>query len=179
MNFTASSFERMMKQKPRPQAPARPNRPEAPPAPAVPTGGACAVSAVIRNFLPGRAAGGDALARELTREEKAAIRSLVVKWCANYDRACGCLPLDCECYMLGKCWTGAYCRYFREAVLPLDPALEPPLLLWAPGRIQALPHLRRGRGPGQAAGVLFRGLRLKSPPPPTAGIYAPETGVIC
>ena len=36
----------------------------------------------------------------------------------------GCLPLNCECYMLGKCWTGAYCRYFREAVLPLDPALE-------------------------------------------------------
>ena len=30
----------------------------------------------------------------------------------------------CECYMLGKCWTGAYCRYFREAVLPLNPALE-------------------------------------------------------
>ena len=58
------------------------------------------------------------MSRELTREEKAAIRSLVVKWCANYDRECGCLPLDCECYMLGKCWTGAYCRYFREAVLP-------------------------------------------------------------
>ena len=63
------------------------------------------------------------MSRELTREEKAAIRSLVVKWCANYDRECGCLPLDCECYMLGKCWTGAYCRYFREAVLPLDPVL--------------------------------------------------------
>ena len=62
--------------------------------------------------------------RELTREEKAAIRSLVTKWCANYDREYGCLPLDCECYMLGKCWTGAYCRYFREAVLPLNPALE-------------------------------------------------------
>ena len=62
--------------------------------------------------------------RELTREEKADIRSLVVKWCANYDREYGCLPLDCECYMLGKCWTGAYCRYFREAVLPLNPALE-------------------------------------------------------
>lgn len=29
-----------------------------------------------------------------------------------------------ECYMFGKCWTGAYCRYFREAVLPLDPVLE-------------------------------------------------------
>ena len=31
---------------------------------------------------------------------------------------------DKECYMLGKCWTGAYCRYFRSAVLPLDPVLE-------------------------------------------------------
>ena len=60
------------------------------------------------------------MARELTREEKAAIRRLVISMCANYDRECGCLPLDCECYMLGKCWTGAYCRYFREAVLPLD-----------------------------------------------------------
>lgn len=138
MNFTASSFERMMKQKPRPQAPGRPNRPEAPPAPAVPTGGACAVSAVIRNFLPGRAAGEVTLwPAELTREEKAAIRSLVVKWCANYDRACGCLPLDCECYMLGKCWTGAYCRYFREAVCPLIQLWRPPLLLWAPGRISS------------------------------------------
>ena len=64
------------------------------------------------------------MSRELTREERAAIRSLVLKWCANYDRDYGCLPLDCECYMLGKCWTGAYCRYFREAVLPLDPRLE-------------------------------------------------------
>ena len=72
------------------------------------------------------------MSRELTREEKAAIRSLVVKWCANYDRECGCLPLDCECYMLGKCWTGAYCRYFRESVLPLDPALEAALLTEGP-----------------------------------------------
>ena len=62
--------------------------------------------------------------RELTRQERAAIRALVIKWCANYDKDYGYLPLDCSCYMLGKCWTGAYCRYFREAVLPLDPALE-------------------------------------------------------
>ena len=47
----------------------------------------------------------------------------------DYDE---CLPLDCECYMLGKCWTGAYCRYFREAVLPLDPALEAALLTEGP-----------------------------------------------
>ena len=64
------------------------------------------------------------MSRELTRQEKAAIRKLVTKWCANYDKDYGCLPLDCPCYMLGKCWTGAYCRYFREAVLPLDPVLE-------------------------------------------------------
>ena len=68
------------------------------------------------------------MSRELTREEKRKIRVLVTKWCANYDKEYGCLPLDCECYMLGKCWTGALCRYFREAVLPLDPALEAALL---------------------------------------------------
>lgn len=64
------------------------------------------------------------MSRELTREEKAAIRRLVTKVCANYDREYGCLPLNGACYMLDKCWTGAMCRYFREAVLPTDPALE-------------------------------------------------------
>lgn len=64
------------------------------------------------------------MSRELTREEKTAIRKLVTALCANYDREQGCLPLECACYMLGKCWTGAYCRYFREAVLPTDPVLE-------------------------------------------------------
>lgn len=34
------------------------------------------------------------MARELTREEKRAIRALVTKWCANYDKEYGCLPLD-------------------------------------------------------------------------------------
>lgn len=64
-------------------------------------------------------------ARELTRDEKKKIRRLVTGMCANYDvESSLCLPLDCSCYMLHKCWTGAYCRYFRNAVLPLDPALE-------------------------------------------------------
>jgi len=62
--------------------------------------------------------------RELTREERAAIKKLVVSMCANYDPAYGCLPLDCSCYMLGKWWTGSYCKYFRDAVLPLNPILE-------------------------------------------------------
>lgn len=66
-------------------------------------------------------------ARELTRTERAAIRRLV-KRCANYDAEYGCLPLDSSCYMLGKRWTGGYCRYFQEAVLPLDPALEAALI---------------------------------------------------
>ena len=72
------------------------------------------------------------MSRELTRKEKTAIRSLVVTWCANYDREYGCLPLDSDCYMLGKCWTGSYCRYFWESVLPLDPALEVALMSEGP-----------------------------------------------
>ena len=72
------------------------------------------------------------MSRELTRKEKTAIRSLVVTWCANYDREYGCLPLDGKCYMLEKCWTGALCRYFRESVLPLDPALEASLMSEGP-----------------------------------------------
>ena len=63
--------------------------------------------------------------RELTRSERAAIRKQVLELCANYDsREKLCRPLDCPCYMLHKWWTGFLCRYFREAVLPADPALE-------------------------------------------------------
>jgi predicted nucleic acid-binding Zn ribbon protein len=62
--------------------------------------------------------------RELTNKERTAIKKLVVSLCANYDYEYGCLPLGCPCVMLNKCWTGAYCRYFREAVLPADPNLE-------------------------------------------------------
>ncbi len=66
--------------------------------------------------------------RELTRQERTAIRELVTRWCANHDREYGCLLLGGACYMLGKYWTGAYCRYFREAVLPLDPGLTAALI---------------------------------------------------
>lgn len=67
--------------------------------------------------------------RELTRNERAAIRKLVTGMCANYDSECGCLPLDYGgCYMMDKWWTGAYCKYFQNAVLPLDPKLEATLL---------------------------------------------------
>ena len=63
--------------------------------------------------------------RELKRSEQSAIRKLVTELCANYDSQDKiCLPLDSPCYMLNKWWTGAYCRYFEKAVLPVDAALE-------------------------------------------------------
>ena len=69
------------------------------------------------------------MARELTRDERKKIRGLVTGMCASYDSETGlCLPLDCPCYMLNKWRTGAYCRYFRRSVLPLNPALETALL---------------------------------------------------
>ena len=43
------------------------------------------------------------MSRELTRQEKAAIRSIVKRGCANYDKDIGCLRLDSECYRRGKC----------------------------------------------------------------------------
>jgi len=64
--------------------------------------------------------------RELTRAERAAIRKLVKDSCANYDHEYGCLPLDDNCYMFyGVAYTNTgMCKYFRESVLPTEPALE-------------------------------------------------------
>lgn len=63
--------------------------------------------------------------RELTGREKQRIKKLVTSLCANYDKEFGCLPLDCDCPMLGICFTNsALCRYFRKSVLPEDAGLE-------------------------------------------------------
>ena len=119
------------------------------------------------------------MSRELTREEKAAIRALVVKWCANYDREYGCLPLDCECYMLGKCWTSGYCRYFRESVLPLNPAAgAPPAPPGAAPGTPPLPRRRAAPSPGRAAALLLRGLRPPRAPGTKAGLYAKTAGLV-
>ena len=62
--------------------------------------------------------------RELTAREKQAIRRLATSVCANYDRG-GCLPLDGTCYMFTIGYmNSSLCGYFRNAVLPFDPALE-------------------------------------------------------
>ncbi len=67
--------------------------------------------------------------RELTRTELSGIRKQVTGKCANFDgETRTCIPLDSMCYMLGKAWTGYYCRYFESAVLPTEPALEASLL---------------------------------------------------
>ena len=118
------------------------------------------------------AAGGETVARELTREEKATIRKLVTRLCANYDRDVGCLPLDCPCYMLEKCWTGALCRYFREAVLPNDPVLEASLAAEGPAR------MRQGLSPGWPDTVLLPRLRQGRKAQKAAGLYAEIPGVM-
>ncbi|WP_275443737.1 cysteine-rich VLP protein [Petralouisia muris] len=63
--------------------------------------------------------------RELTGREKQRIKKLVTSLCANYDKEYGCLPLDCNCPMLGICFTNsALCRCFRKSVLSEDAELE-------------------------------------------------------
>ena len=63
--------------------------------------------------------------RELTGKEKRQIKKLVVSKCANYDKEYGCLPLDCECYMFGVCYScSGLCSYFRKAVLLEDKELQ-------------------------------------------------------
>jgi hypothetical protein len=63
--------------------------------------------------------------RELTGRERQSIRRLVKTMCANYDNDYGCLPLDCECFMFRKAYSGgAMCKWFRDAVLPLNAELE-------------------------------------------------------
>ena len=48
--------------------------------------------------------------RELTAWERREIKRLVKSLCANYDSEYGCLPLDCQCVMLHKWWTGGGCK---------------------------------------------------------------------
>ena len=63
--------------------------------------------------------------RELTAGEKSRIKKLVKANCANYDSEYGCLPLDCDCYMFGICYTNSgLCKYFHDCVMPLDTELE-------------------------------------------------------
>jgi len=67
----------------------------------------------------------DNIPREFTCGEFSAVKSLVTAMCANYDKKYDeCVVLNGRCYMLGKQYTGSFCKYFKQAVLPLDPVLE-------------------------------------------------------
>ena len=63
--------------------------------------------------------------RELTREELRDMKRLAADMCANYDREHGCLLLEGKCYMFyGVAFTcSALCKYYRRAVMPLNPQL--------------------------------------------------------
>lgn len=117
--------------------------------------------------------------RELTRQERMAIRALVIKWCANYDREYGCIAMGWPCYMLGKCWTGACCSYFREAVLPLDPGLEAALARDSTVSFRPCPMCGRACAERRAAQVLFCCLFQDGPPSAAANAYAEKAGVLC
>ena len=58
------------------------------------------------------------MSRELTREEKAAIRALVVKWCANYDRELMMLAFGLRVLYAGE--------VLDFKLLPLLPGGRPP-----------------------------------------------------
>ena len=64
--------------------------------------------------------------RELTRAELREMKQLAASMCANYDCDYGCLPLDGQCYIFyGVAYTNSsLCKYFKKAVLPLNPRLE-------------------------------------------------------
>lgn len=64
--------------------------------------------------------------RELTREEKAAIRSLVTKWCANYDREMGCLRgiLPRKRFLFARLWDKLSQGAERLPRVPLPAALH-------------------------------------------------------
>lgn len=94
------------------------------------------------------------MCRELTRDERRGIRKLVTEMCANYDRDYGCLPLDCECYMLGKWWTGAFCRYFREALFPGGEASLLFRRLQGRGKPQKEPGAHEEKAAGSRVGML-------------------------
>ena len=105
--------------------------------------------------------------RELTVPERRSIRKLVTGSCANYDRDYGCLPLDCECPMLGICYTNsAMCRYFREAVCPTTRNWKQPCRLCPQNAASTAESPSRSAGGGYTAPTNAQTMPGKSRPLP-------------
>ena len=63
--------------------------------------------------------------RELTRNEKAAIRRFVIGNCADYDYEFGCIRLHSGCYMFNIGFTySSLCSHFENALLPMSPEFQ-------------------------------------------------------
>jgi len=68
--------------------------------------------------------------RELSRSELKDIRNLVITMCANYDgyyKECPLLNGACYMFFIGHT-VNPLCKYFSNAVLPLNSALETSLI---------------------------------------------------
>ena len=109
MNFTSSPYEKMMKEVPRPGRGGA-DRMRRVPLPE----GVREPERTLPQAVPhlGPSWPEVLMCRELTRDERKGIRKLVTEVCANYDRDYGCLPLDCECYMLGEMVDGSLLPLF-------------------------------------------------------------------
>ena len=105
--------------------------------------------------------------RELTVPERRSIRKLVSGSCANYDRDYSCLPLDCECPMLGICYkNSAMCRYFREAVLPTTRNWKQPCRRCPQNAASTAESPSRSAGGGCTAPTNAQTMPAKSRPQP-------------
>ena len=80
---------------------------------------------------------------QMTGRQRYRANALIKKLCANYDDG-NCLLLDegegCVCVQ--SISYSLLCRYFRNAVLPADPALEAEILGTHPDRVRFLAALR-------------------------------------
>ena len=73
---------------------------------------------------------GDDMVLHITQQQEGSIRNLVRRRCANYQEG-NCLLLDGleerTCVQL-LCSSGIYCRYFQNAVLPIEKDLYAQIL---------------------------------------------------
>ena len=113
--------------------------------------------------------------RELTRQERAAIRRLVTDLCANYDNQDRlCLPLDCPCYMLHKWWTALSAGTFRRRCCLWTRRWNLPLLARTLPETENMPGLWESLSAYYQPGILFGFLPRLCQTEIRAGTQAPD-----
>ena len=109
--------------------------------------------------------------KRLTKEQMPRVRKLV-RQCCNYDHG-ACIALDdgagCECVQAIS--YSLLCKWFRSAVLPLDPVLELSLLGGTPKRCENCKELSSPAPTGRSiARPAARSIREPWTQPSTGGI---------